>query len=173
MGDAVISALKAEGLPSSVCCMQGLMQDYDYSEGFGGASASNVMESKRLMETLIESRIGSDIKVIQEENSAILIRTLSVCIPRDISWRMNRSYLMSESVEVLSDANPTDGTCSISVTGYLRGAPLYLHSLMHIVGVGACRLASVSSELSPFERAKKHARSSEEPIETVYSDISK
>lgn len=170
-GMAIVSALKAEGMPEAVCCMQGLMEGFDYSSGMGGSgSVGRHADMKHTLQAAAESAIAGDVKCIQEENGAIIIRTISVCIPRDISWRASRSYLVSDSVEISPPTDPTQPTRTIKVTGYLRGTPMRLHSLMYVAGVGACRVVSVQGAVSPFDSGRKQPAA---PAEIVYADASK
>lgn len=172
-GLSLLSALKAEGMPEAIVCIQGLMQGFDYSSGMGGGgSVSRQADLKRDVQVAVEAVLGSAVKCIQEENSAILIRSISVCIPRDISWRTSRSYVLSDNVEMLAPADPTQLTRSIKVSGYLRGSPMHLHSLMYVAGVGACRVVSVETATSPYDIARKKEAISNGP-EIVYVDSSK
>lgn len=153
--------------------MQGLMQGFDYTSGMGGSgSVARQSDLKQAVQAAVAARIGPDVKCIQEENNAVLIRNISVCVPRDISWRMSRSYLISEEVQVAASADPSQGTCAVRVSGYLRGTPMRLHSLMYIGGVGACRVVSVEAATSPYDAARKSASAAVE-VEKVVADPAK
>jgi pre-rRNA-processing protein TSR1 len=178
-GSGVLAALRAEGMPEAVCCVQGLMGDFDFGGGLGGGSAARLADARKLVQATLESRVGAGVKCIQEENAAVLIRTISVCIPREVSWRIGRSYLVAETTEILpeteteaaSAAGAGAGSKTIRVSGYLRGTPMRLHSLMHVAGVGACRVMSVQTAVSPYEAGRK-AHSLGTP-EVVYADRAK
>ena len=78
----------------------------------------------------------------------------------------------------------------LKVSGYIRGRPLRLHSLMHVCGAGAGRLESIEVQHSPIDKwssggrargaknvhrstAAEAASESLLPIATYHSDISK
>lgn len=154
-------------MPEALVLMQGVMHGFDYSSGLGGSnSVAKQADLRHAVQAAAASAIGPDVKCIQEENSALLIRSISVCIPRDVSWRNHRSYLLSEKVEMLPSADVTEPTRTIKVSGFLRGTPMHLHSLMHVAGVGACRVVSVETAVSPYERTGGL-------IETALADRSK
>ena len=169
----ILTALKAEGMPEAICCMQGLMQGFDYTSGMGGSgSVARQSDLKQAVQAAVAARVGPDVKCIQEENNAILIRNISVCVPRDISWRMSRSYLISEEVQVAPPANPAQETRAVKVSGYLRGTPMRLHSLMYLGGVGACRVVSVETAVSPYDAARKNGPAAVQ-AEKVVADTAK
>ncbi|RZC55030.1 hypothetical protein C5167_013892 [Papaver somniferum] len=57
-------------------------------------------------------------------------------------WRGQRAYLMAEEVDlVVDDKNP--GTCTLSLTGYLRARSLSVNQLVHVSGVGDFQLCKI------------------------------
>ena len=168
----ILNAMRAEGLPESICCVQGLMDGFDYTSGLGGSSSvSKHNDMKKIVNSVVQSRVGLEVKCIQEENCALLIRSISVCIPHDISWKKHRSYILSDKTIILPSDNSSDlpASMSVKVSGYLRGAPMNVNSLMHIVGVGSCRIVSVSNNVSPYEAGRKHGLVTH-TAEVVYTD---
>lgn len=88
-----------------------------------------------------------------------LIRGLITTTPREISWRSLRSYLLVDSLNIIPNDETQknhDDQCSVRITGYLRGCPLYLHSLAQIKDVGTGKIVNVGiHEYGPAERAEK------------------
>jgi hypothetical protein len=69
-------------------------------------------------------------------------------------WRNQRSYLTSDQVEITSDNNNlqlsdmsdeelAQTKCKVTIRGILGGAPMSVHSLVHIMGVGVGRIARI------------------------------
>lgn len=87
-----------------------------------------------------------------------LLRSLFTLTPKELSWRSLRSHLLVDSLTILprDDEAPAEDHCSVRVTGYLRGCPLLLHSLVQLKGVGAGQIVSVTThECGPIERADR------------------
>ena len=90
----------------------------------------------------------------------MLARTLRSMNAKPVTWRSQRSYLLADPSAVRIEpstlspvADPAPATCRVQVGGYLRGKPMPLHSLMHIVGVGAGRVVKVWQGHPPGTRA--------------------
>jgi hypothetical protein len=154
-----------------VAVVQGL-KGYDET-ALSVSERKSVSDTRRLALQCLENEIHSDMKLFdhycptslvpfhthsQPTNSSNddLLRGLFMATPRDLSWRSLRSYLLADSLTILPNENnqlPQD-QCSVKVTGYLRGCPLLLHSLMQLKGVGAGRIVSLTThEFGPIERA--------------------
>ena len=80
----------------------------------------------------------------------MLIRTLRSMSPKPVSWRAQRSYLLADALSVNIQEQEQDGAAAVAdktyrvqVGGYLRGRPMQVNSLMHLVGVGAGRIVKV------------------------------
>jgi hypothetical protein len=143
-------------MPEPLCLIQDLPQSVGAFNAGGKHSALRASDIKKFIETLAASKISCDAKCMEQENGSMVIRTLSVMSPRDISWRSTRSYILSDSF-IVNSVN--DSSAVISVSGYIRGAPFNVNSLVHIVGVGACRVASIDESASPHGN-KRHVSES-------------
>lgn len=60
-----------------------------------------------------------------------------------LRWRYQRSYLVTDSVQCV-ETNQEKNECVVKVRGVLRGAPLYINSLINITNVGVGKLHSVT-----------------------------
>ena len=142
-GYTILSAMKAVGCPELVCCVQGL-------ETLTGKRA---IEAKHATHRELESAIGPDIKIIDAKSPDLLSRQLSNTTPRVIAWKASRSFMLGDSVQLEASVSLGDGgaqTYSAQIGGFLRGKPLPVNSLVHIVGVGTCRVDRVVSGSEPF-----------------------
>lgn len=95
-----------------------------------------------------------------------LIRILCESSIKDIMWRSIRTTILPDQILIDESSTPalhnTSSapialTTNVKITGYIRNMPLYVHSLMHISGVGTCKITSIESMIEPFDAARKHA----------------
>lgn len=150
MGAICLSAMKAQGCPDLMCCMQGY-------ESFTGKA---LIDRKKTVIRICETEVTSYIKVLEFSNNGQMFddsrnasvshicRQLCSMSPKDIGWRSIRSYMLSQTCEILPKAMISDEEGklneTIRVTGYLRGRPLPVNSLIHIVGVGTGRIKEIT-----------------------------
>lgn len=150
MGAICLSAMKAQGCPDLMCCMQGF-------ESFTGKA---LIDRKKTVIRICETEVTSYVKVLEflnngqmsddSRNASVshICRQLCSMSPKDIGWRSIRSYLLSQTCEQLPKLSGSDevgkSTESIRVTGFLRGRPLPVNSLVHIVGVGTGRIKEIT-----------------------------
>jgi pre-rRNA-processing protein TSR1 len=135
VGMSCISALRAQGCPEVVACVQGM-------ESFTGKA---LIDRRKLIHRTLESSISSDVKIV-ETAATQLCRQLFSASLRDIGWRSIRTYLVADSVAVSSvqAVDTSNGPVSrLRIGGYLRGRPLQVNSLVHITGLGTGRIASI------------------------------
>ena len=169
---SILAALNAQGIPESLCCVQGmdsfqgkaLVERRKFvtrvleAEVLTGASVARVFEYtiSSPVTTAMES-ISSSTPLRQHQHAksdgiAQLARHISSLTPKEMTWRSIRSYVFATSCEDVSLSSSavvdsTKGSCNAGTTarigGYLRGRPLPVNSLMHIVGVGTGRITQV------------------------------
>jgi hypothetical protein len=131
-----------------MCCVQSQVDA-------AGNRVPTSSDFKRVLQHVMEQRISATIKCVDDANISLLVRTLSVLAPRDMTWKSTRSFLLSDQNEVLASgpASPA-GLCRVRVSGYIRGAPLNVNSLVHIVGVGTCRIETVDTAVQPYDSSR-------------------
>ena len=150
MGAICLSAMKAQGCPDLMCCMQGY-------ESFTGKA---LIDRKKTVIRVCETEVTSYIKVLEFSNNGQMFddgrnasvshicRQLCSMSPKDIGWRSIRSYMLSQTCEILPKEMISDEEGNLNetirVTGYLRGRPLPVNSLIHIVGVGTGRIKEIT-----------------------------
>lgn len=134
-----MKALKALGCPEVICVVQGLK----------GARPTPKAALKDL-EKYLMTVLSVPLTAMDADQPDVICRQLSSTSVKDVSWRSNRSYVVADSVSVdridsssNDQVNDTTETHVIRVRGYVRGCPMYIHSLGHLPGVGSCRVSQV------------------------------
>lgn len=151
LGAICLSAMKAQGCPDILCCIQGL-------DEFSGKA---LFERRKTISRIFETEVFSSVKVLEcsvgnndkmnelSRNPSVsnICRQICAISPKDIGWRSIRTYLLGQTYEIVEDEDIDNEkekeTETIRIGGYLRGRPLPLNSLVHIVGVGTGRIKSV------------------------------
>lgn len=141
-GQTLLSALKAVGCPEVVCCLQGL----------DNLSGKRLVEAKQFSQRQLEAAFGPTVRILEAARPETMCRLLCNVTPRVIAWKASRSFMVGEDVHVLpqKQSATSPSSCSAQISGYLRGKPLPINSLVHIVGVGTCRVDRISSGRDPF-----------------------
>ena len=151
-GAICLSAVKAQGCPDILCCIQGLDQ-------FNGKA---LIVRRNTVGRVCETEVMSCVKVLEFTNSSDkmtasdarnpsvsnICRQICSISPRDIGWRSIRTYLLSQVCELLPKEDSLEEEHSLEkgtlrLGGYLRGRPLPINSLVHIVGVGTGRIKEI------------------------------
>lgn len=161
---SAISAMKAMGCPDALFCVQESRGDA-MDEGptssastkkKGAAAAAAHASRKAVHQYIVDHALLPDARIVdldQARSSNMLARTLRSMNPKPISWRSQRSYLLvdaaSVQVQAQEQGDASEARCRVQLGGYLRGRPMHVHSLMHLVGVGAGRIVKVSKGAPP------------------------
>ena len=164
-GAICLSAIKAQGCPDLLCCVQGL-------EEFNGKA---LIDRRKTVGRICETEVMSSVKVLEfssrkdkmseARNYSVsnICRQICSISPKDIGWRSIRTYLLSQTCDLEpKEADSIDEekvTGTIRVGGYLRGRPLPINSLVHIVGVGTGRVKEII-----VNSAHTHGKESGNPI---------
>ena len=137
--------------PDILCCIQGLDQ-------FQGKA---LLVRRNTVGRVCETEVMSSVKVLEYSNSSYkmsdarnpsasnICRQICSISPRDIGWRSIRTYLLSQTCELLPKEDSLEEEHSsekgtLRLGGYLRGRPLPINSLVHIVGVGTGRIKEIT-----------------------------
>ena len=154
------------GCPDALFCVDaavdslGAMED-DSTMGArkGGAGQSRKVVHQHIADVAIlpDARFVDIDSSCANKSGNVLARMLRNMTPKPVSWRAQRSYLLADaaSVTVEPPADPQSQTCRVQVCGYLRGRPMPVHSLMHLVGVGAGRVVKVWQGQPPSAGARQ------------------
>lgn len=154
--------MKAMGCPDALFCVQdgGSAMDDGASSARtkkkGAAAAAAHASRKAVHQYIVDHALIPDARIVDLDlarSSNMLARTLRSMNPKPISWRSQRSYLLADAASVQVQAqeqgDAPEPRCRVQLGGYLRGRPMHVHSLMHLVGVGAGRIVKVSKGAAP------------------------
>jgi pre-rRNA-processing protein TSR1 len=134
--------MRAAGLPEVICCVQGLSL----------LAGKRLLDARRYIQQVVDEELYVGAKIVDVSSFSLLGRTLSTISGDDLSWRSIRSFLVSETTNIISDEG--ENGLTLRVTGYLRGRPMNLHSLMYITGTGACCVQSIRAVEEVFPGRK-------------------
>ena len=154
-GYNVISALKAVGCPEVLCCLQGVEK----------LSGKKIIDMRQSVQHLLESALGSDVKIVDVCRPELMCRQLCNATPRVLAWKHSRSFMLGDSIQVAFPAttvnqggDSVNRGYSLQIGGFLRGKPLLVNSLVHIPGAGTCRVERVSFATEPFPGSSRNRR---------------
>ena len=82
-----------------------------------------------------------------------IIRSLCSSVPNGIRWREDRGWLLVEDVAWEDDHQ--GGSCSFSMTGFVRGAGLSANSLLQVGDLGAFQIEKIVAAPSSSTRKRK------------------
>lgn len=122
-------------------------------------------EFDRIQQQVLYPLFG-EVKMLDVQDSLLFSKALSDVSVNKLRWRASRSYLLSDSVEIVSQDDEQQVAC-IKVTGCLRGLPLYAHSLMHLYNVGPARITKISKANVASTKSKHGTKSMEEEGEDM------
>lgn len=133
-GARIISAIRAQGQPATIGCIQGL----DLCTGKAQA------DLKKLGQRFFETEFGEAVKVAVHNLNNQLPRTVMTMALKTIHWREARSYMLATVSNFVPHSvdNPMLGTLQLS--GYIRGKPLSVNQLIHITDVGTFQLSHIT-----------------------------
>uniref|UniRef100_A0A8D0GIX9 Pre-rRNA-processing protein TSR1 homolog n=1 Tax=Sphenodon punctatus TaxID=8508 RepID=A0A8D0GIX9_SPHPU len=140
-GDYCLSCLFAQGLPSYALAVQGT----------AAVPLKKQVEAKKRLSKAIEKRFPEPrlFPLNTEQESALLLRHLATQKQRHLAFRDRRAYLFAHAASfVPSQESSLVGT--LKVSGYVRGRPLDVNRLVHIVGHGDFQLSQVDAPPDPL-----------------------
>ncbi|XP_035241528.1 pre-rRNA-processing protein TSR1 homolog [Anguilla anguilla] len=142
-GDYCLSCLFAQGLPSHVLVCQGV----------SALPVKKQVECKRALQRVAETRFpGAKLFPLDtEEEATLLLRHLGVQKQKRLGFRSHRSHLLAQHASYTPHpADSATGTGTLCVSGYVRGRPLQVNRLVHIVGHGDFQLSRVDAPPDPL-----------------------
>ena len=146
--DLLLTSLRSQGLPTSM----GLIQNLE------SLNAKQSVTMRKYATRLLQSELGVDVKVFDDQHVDQLLRALCDSVPSPLFWRQMRSYLLADEVEVRDGGVTAAGSlvADLSVRGYLRGVPLSLYDLVHITGEGSHTIRCIRILPDPSPLKKTH-----------------
>lgn len=120
---------------------------------------------------LSESNVNSTVSEPTGIDISSFLRTITQMSLRSLAWRDTRAHMLLSDISLLnrldleegngnesipSSSNFKDEPC-LSVSGYIRGAPLHVDQLIHVPGMGARRIIKIlsSNDPCPMKEIKK------------------
>ncbi|KAI9908137.1 hypothetical protein PsorP6_004456 [Peronosclerospora sorghi] len=141
-GIKIVSAVRAQGLPSTVGLIEGLEQHAMKSQ----------TELKKLGHKFFTAEFGEHVKVVMANAPGQLTRVLTTLSPKVIHWREARSYMLATTATFVPGSDETneqgEQVGDLKVNGYLRGKPLSVNQLIHITDVGTFQLSHISNAVA-------------------------
>ncbi|POM77564.1 Pre-rRNA-processing protein TSR1 [Phytophthora palmivora] len=137
-GVKIVSAVRAQGLPTTVGVIQGLEKH----------TTKGQTELKKLGNKFFATEFGENAKVAMANVPGQLSRVLITLSPKIIHWREARSYMMATTATFVpgTEAQNEKGeqVGELQVNGYLRGKPLSVNQLIHITDVGTFQMRCIT-----------------------------
>jgi len=152
-----LTAIRAQGCPD--CCFvyihYGTCKSQCVTLPSSAASSSkhNPLKIKQEATNYVKSHCGlPSAKVVCSDRGEQALRALCDARPsNNSSWRAGRSYLVASLCEGSAEG-------SVRLQGHLRGRPLCVHSLVHVLGVGTARILSAQQAGGPGKLAADPAK---------------
>ncbi|NXY80989.1 TSR1 protein, partial [Alcedo cyanopectus] len=140
-GEHWLSCLFAQGLPSYALAVPG---------GTDLPPKKRIDARKKLCKAL-EKRFPEAklFPLNTEQESSLLLRHLATQKQRHLSFRDRRAHLLAHTAQFLpTQESGLVGT--LKVSGFVRGQPLHVNSLVHIVGHGDFQMSQVDAPPDPL-----------------------
>ncbi|KAJ7305288.1 hypothetical protein JRQ81_011205 [Phrynocephalus forsythii] len=140
-GDYCLSCIFAQGLPSYVLAVPGLVDQ----------PLKKQLDCRKKLSKAIEKRFPEAklFPLDTEQDSLLLLQHLATQKQRHLAFRDRRAHLLADAAEFLPSSDAASvGT--LKVSGYVRGRRLDVNSLVHIVGHGDFQMAQVDAPPEPF-----------------------
>ncbi|XP_067422063.1 pre-rRNA-processing protein TSR1 homolog [Emydura macquarii macquarii] len=140
-GDYCLSCLFAQGLPSYALAVQGVTD----------LPQKKQVDAKKKLGKAIEKRFpeAKFFPLNTEQESLLLLRHLATQKQRHLAFRDRRAYLLAHDAEFVPSQD-SDLVGTLKVSGFIRGRPLNVNSLMHIVGHGDFQMSQIDAPPDPF-----------------------
>lgn len=109
------------------------------------------MDAKKKLGKAIEKRFpeAKFFPLNTEQESLLLLRHLATQKQRHLAFRDRRVYLLAHDAEFVPSQD-SDLVGTLKVSGFIRGRPLNVNSLMHIVGHGDFQMSQIDAPPDPF-----------------------
>ncbi|RZF40768.1 hypothetical protein LSTR_LSTR011285 [Laodelphax striatellus] len=138
-GDLILTAALAQGLPTCAVVLVGLEL----------VLPKKRQESKSQIQKAVNSWLPDEkISVLEKPGDALnLFRRIGNQKQRSVQHRDRHPYVLAEAVQFVPDEQSGRGT--LIVTGFLKGKPLSVNSLVHIAGWGDYQMKRIESPAEP------------------------
>lgn len=134
-------------------------------QGLDAVSTKQKAEARKQVMKALESRFpGEKIhSVDKKEDAVLLLRQIANQKRRPVSYRDSRPHMLVESLE-FNNNEGSDLVGTLKVSGYIRGQPLSVNSLVHIPGHGDFQMTQIDAPNDPHPLVLK-TRDNTESVE--------
>ena len=160
----------------TLCCIraQGTPAVVGVQSGMGKVAPKQRSAAKKLGSRFFAAELGEDnFKLVdfdvdlleigqpgvmaRSSSTSQLCRTIGECPGKKLTLQKHRSYLIADEARL-------EGS-DLHVTGFIRGSPLWVNSLIHVTGVGTYQLRQIEDAVDPVplkgsSRGKKQVSAS-------------
>ncbi len=136
------------GCPEAMCLITGLQDGSGNGRDVLPTKTAVFHSNRKAAMRRAESELALPaIKFFDTSDGGLLaVRALCTTTTKSVTWRDSRSYMLADSVVAATAGTAATAATRLQVTGWLRGRPMALNSLMHVCGVGAARVVRVSRD---------------------------
>ncbi|NWZ20947.1 TSR1 protein, partial [Asarcornis scutulata] len=140
-GEYCLSCLFAQGLPSYALAVPGGTD----------LPPKKRIDAKKKLSKVIEKRFPEAklFSLNTEQESSLLLRHLATQKQRHLAFRDRRAHLLAYAAEFLPSPE-SDRVGTLKVSGFVRGQPLDVNGLVHIVGHGDFQMSQVDAPPDPL-----------------------
>lgn len=138
-GEAIVAALRAQGIPSVV----GLVQGAD------DLPAKRKTEFRKLAARYYSTEFGADTKVAYAADENAFLRSVVNVRARPLSFGQHRAHLIAHGAEFVPEDASGGSTGTLRLFGWLRGRPLDARQLCAVPDVGVFQISRVLAANDP------------------------
>ncbi|KAK9881798.1 hypothetical protein WA026_017313 [Henosepilachna vigintioctopunctata] len=151
-GENILSAALGQGLPSAILALTDLES----------VPPKRKQTCKQNLQKSISNWFpGESLVTLDKDADGVnLLRKIGNQKIKPVHYRDNRPHLVAEDVQFVPDVAGALGT--LKVTGFLRGCPLSVNSLVHLPGLGDFQMTQIDVSLDPYQIYKNKNRSHDE-----------
>lgn len=156
LGEQIIRALELQGIASHIGVVSNLSQVHP-KEKFQ-------LDVKQSLESYFKHFFPNEDKIYNLEKSSDslnVLRNLCQKLPRNVTWRDSRGYLVADEIDY-QDVN--NQYCELMVRGTVRGVGFNANRLVHIPNLG-------DFQVSKIERLKASTKSGKKPSKKTGDDL--
>lgn len=164
LGYDLLSALKNQGIPlvtGAILGFSGLNYESMVKElrlgevaevdraGAARQHSKRAGETKKLIERFFDSEFGQNEKIYvcdSKDEVRHFLRALGNAVPRELSWRKDRGYLLVQKAEL------EESETNLVLSGYVRGCGFAPNGLVHVTNVGDFPVLKIKRETDPCPR---------------------
>uniref|UniRef100_A0A1B0B9E2 Pre-rRNA-processing protein TSR1 homolog n=1 Tax=Glossina palpalis gambiensis TaxID=67801 RepID=A0A1B0B9E2_9MUSC len=150
-GHRMYNMMTAQGIPTPIAALMDLESLNPKARIPAKAAAQKFISKLLPKEKIVQLDTNSD--------GLNILRRIGGQKKNVLHNRNNRSHLLGDHVEFIDNTESSDQTAELRITGFLRGLPLDVNGLVHIVGLGDFQMSKIVATTDPYKfekRLEKH-----------------